>query len=63
MARPKGINQKQIAFKIDLDLLDYVNEMSQGNRNRFLNNLIKEAKKKFEHHQQYMEMLDKQNYV
>lgn len=62
MGRPRGINQKQISFKIDLDLLGYVNEISNGNRNKWLNNLIREAKKRQEFSQQYFNMKERQNY-
>lgn len=62
MGRQKGINQKQISFKIDLDLLSYVNKMADGNRNRWLNNLIREAKKRLEFSQQYFDMKERQNY-
>jgi hypothetical protein len=40
--RPSGINQKAISVKIDIDLIDYLN--SKDNRNRFINDCIREKK-------------------
>lgn len=55
MGRPRGINQKQISFKVDNDLWSYIEDMSGGNRNRWLNNLIREAKKRYEFTQKYID--------
>lgn len=40
--RPTGINQKSILVKFDLDLIEYLN--SKENRNRFINDCIREKK-------------------
>ena len=42
--RPSGINQKAILVKFDLDLVDYLNE--QENRNRFINDCVRDKKSK-----------------
>ena len=38
--RPSGLNQKPIAVRLDLDLLDRLS--SVGNRNGFINNAVRE---------------------
>lgn len=40
--RPTGINQKSVLVKFDLDLIEYLN--SKENRNRFINDCIREKK-------------------
>lgn len=42
--RPTGINQKSVLVKFDLDLIEYLN--SKENRNRFINDCIREKKEK-----------------
>lgn len=38
--KPKGLNQKAISVRIDLDLYEYVS--SKTNKNRFINDCIRE---------------------
>lgn len=38
--KPKGLNQKAISVRIDLDLVSYLE--SKGNKNRFINNCVRE---------------------
>lgn len=40
--RPTGVNQKSVLVKFDLDLIEYLN--SKENRNRFINDCIREKK-------------------
>lgn len=40
--RPSGINQKSILVKFDIDLIEFLN--LQENRNRFINDCIREKK-------------------
>lgn len=61
MGRPKGIKQHQISFKIDNDLWEYVQIMGGNNRNRWLNNIIKQSKKTFEYTQKYIEFKEQNN--
>lgn len=42
--RPTGVNQKSVLVKFDLDLIEYLN--SKENRNRFINDCIRERKEK-----------------
>lgn len=44
--RPLGVNQKPVLVKFDSDLLDYLN--SKDNRNRFINECIREKKEQEE---------------
>jgi hypothetical protein len=44
--RPLGVNQKAVLVKFDIDLLDYLN--SKDNRNRFINDCIREKKEREE---------------